>query len=103
MNACKASLFMEEPFCLAGALILEYFQSIIALMSRILLRWFRTKFPPISVQSRESLDLSKPIAEEKERPQLTWSLSLLSSGGAKLGMAPSLVAKIPNHYANQEA
>lgn len=82
----------------------------------------RTKSPPISVQSRESLDLSKPIAEgdgtpvaesepttstgddvegttdpEEEERQRRAAIAarMARLGGARLGMAPSGLAKKP--------
>jgi hypothetical protein len=79
----------------------------------------RTKSPPISVKSRESLDLSKPIAEvetstsepttspggdaegttdpEEEERQRRAAIAarMARLGGARLGMAPSVVAKKP--------
>ena len=82
----------------------------------------RTKSPPISVQSRESLDLSKPVAEgaetstvdsepttttggdvegttdpEEEERQRRAAIAarMARLGGARLGMAPSVVAKKP--------
>ena len=82
----------------------------------------RTKSPPMSVQSRESLDLSKPITEgegtstadsepttsiggdvegttdpEEEERQRRAAIAarMARLGGARLGMAPSVVAKKP--------
>ena len=82
----------------------------------------RTKSPPIPVQSRKSLDLSKPIAEgertstadtepttstggdvegttdpEEEERQRRAAIAarMARLGGARLGMAPSVVAKKP--------
>ena len=82
----------------------------------------RTKSPPISVKSRESLDLSKPISEvegtstadpepttatggdvegttdpEEEERQRRAAIAarMARLGGARMGMAPSVVAKKP--------
>jgi hypothetical protein len=84
----------------------------------------RTKSPPISVKSLESLDLSKPIAEvlegtstadsepttstggdverttdpeeEERQRRATIAARMARLGGARLGMAPSVVAKKPS-------
>ena len=80
----------------------------------------RTKSPPISVKSRESLDLSKPIAEvegtstsepttspggdaegttdpgeEERQRRAAIAARMARLGGARLGMTPSVVAKKP--------